>query len=125
MREFTRPPIVCTHCGAKIHAGFGTSSGSDYAPANDFYASWSEPPGKTETCPRCQGPVDTSSAYPVLPDFPPTFEALKGFYSDFTPKWESHRDSFEVRIQESLKTISLEDFVAQLNRDPSLPWFKQ
>jgi hypothetical protein len=85
MREFTRPTIVCTECGAKIHAGFGTSSAPDYDPANDVHALWSEPPRKMERCPRCQGPVDTSSAYPVLPDFPPPFEALKGFYADFTP----------------------------------------
>lgn len=125
MRGFTRPPIICTHCGAKIHAGFGASSAPDYDPANDVHASWSEPPSRMEACPRCQSSVDTSSAYPVLPDFPPSFEALKCFYADFTPQWESSRDSFEVRIQESLKTIQLEDFVAGLNRDPGLRWFKQ
>src|SRR6266567_1927790 len=125
MRGFTRPPIICTHCRAKIHAGFGASSAPDYDPANDVHASWSEPPSRMEACPRCQSSVDTSSAYPVLPDFPPSFEALKGFYADFTPQWESSRDSFEVRIQESLKTIQLEDFVAGLNRDPGLRWFKQ
>jgi len=125
MREFTRPLIVCKHCGAKIHVGFGVSSESGHDPANDVHAHWSEPPDRTEMCPRCQGPVDTSSAYPVLPDFPPTFETLKALYADFTPRWESHRDSFEVRLQESLKTIGLEDLVAELNRDPSLSWFKQ
>jgi hypothetical protein len=60
----------------------------------------------------------------VLPDFSPSFEALKAFYADFTPQWERSRDSFEVGIQESLKTIQLEDFVAGLNRDAGLRWFK-
>lgn len=30
-----------------------------------------------------------------------------------------------MRLQESLKTIQLEDFVVGLNRDPGRPWFKQ
>jgi len=71
MREFTRQIIVCTHCGAKISTGFGFSSKKDRDPKNDIHAIWSEPPGITASCPLCQNPVDTTSAYPVLANFPP------------------------------------------------------
>jgi hypothetical protein len=99
MREFTRLPVVCGHCGANIYVGFSLSSIQNYDPVNDVHADWREPPNKSEVCPRCQSPVDTSSVYPTLPDFPPTFEALKVCYASFTPKWESNRDSFDARIR--------------------------
>jgi hypothetical protein len=125
MREFTRPPVLCSTCGAKIYAGFGLSSKNISDSANDVHANWSEPPSKSEACPRCQSPVDTSSAYPTLPDFPPTFETLKAYYAGFTPKWESRRDSFEVRIADWLKTTELVDILTEFNSEEGLQWFKQ
>jgi len=116
MRGFTRPIIVCTHCGAKIHTGFGVSSRNP-APANDAHALWTGPPGITAPCPRCQGLVDTTSAYPVLPEFPPPFGELKAYYAEFTPKWEMSRDSFEVKLADLLATTKLEDVLKEFNTE--------
>lgn len=125
MREFIRPLILCVQCGAKIHVGFESAGSENYDPANDVQAAWTEPPNTFEKCPRCQSPVDTSPAYPTLPDFPPVFERLKEYYAGFTPKWESSRDSFDARIADALKTSDLEEFVVDLNSEPGLQWFKQ
>jgi hypothetical protein len=125
MREFVRPIIVCTHCGAKIRTGFGFSSKKDRDPKDDIHAIWSEPPGITASCPRCQNPVDTTSAYPVLANFPPAFEDLKAFYAGFTPKWEMSRDSFEVKLTEFLTATTLEGVLTEFNTVQGLQWFKQ
>jgi len=125
MREFIRPIIVCSHCGAKIHTGFGVSFRKNPDPANDVHALWTEPPGITAPCPRCQSLVDTTPAYPMLPDFPPTFAELKTYYAGFTPKWETNRDSFEVNLTNWLATTSLKDVLTEFNRKEGLQWFKQ
>jgi hypothetical protein len=125
MREFHRLPIKCNSCKANIYNWIGFLPHRNIDPKNDIPANWPEPPRHMEPCPRCQKSVDTSSSYPYLSDFPPSFELLKEAYAGFTPQWESNRDSFDGTMQKWLETQELEQLLTTVNRDEGPRWFKQ
>lgn len=92
MRNFKRPALECSNCHAKI---CDWRNFPDEFDPNFIEANWPDPPKPLENCPRCGVPVDTTSAYPYVQDFPPSFALLKHAYEAVLPQWESNRQSFE------------------------------
>jgi hypothetical protein len=127
MRKSTRPFVDCVTCKAKVYSSrllFDYPEG--VAKEDVIHADWAEPPRAVEKCPRCQTDVDTTNAYPAIPNFPPTFDQLKKAYEGFEPKWEYNRKSFDDLVGKFLaegKTI--EDCQNELNTPDGLAWFKQ
>lgn len=122
MREFNRPAVSCTSCGAHIYFNLTGSAAND---PNEVIANRREPPELKETCPRCNADVDTSAAYASIPDFPPAFADLKKSYADFEPRWEHNRESFEVMMSEIFEEGNTPaDLEALLNGD-GWNWYRQ
>jgi hypothetical protein len=127
MRKSTRPFVDCVKCGAKIHSSRLWAEYPDGVPREAVvHADWTEPPRTVEKCPKCQADVDTTTAYPTIPSFPPTFEQLKKVYDGFTPKWEHNRRSFDEEVGKFLSGgKTLDDCQNGLNDPNGLAWFKQ
>src|SRR5580700_103638 len=126
MRKSYRPLIDCGKCGAKIHTILTWPDYSDEKVASRIVqANWSEPPGPSEKCPKCAAEVDTTNAYPFIPDFPPKFEQLKKAYEGFIPKSELQRQSFERIVDKFLSASTFADCEAGLNSEEGLAWFRQ
>jgi hypothetical protein len=121
MRKFTRPLIICPACGARIYNWISVpESYQNTVPAN-----WTEPPKPTENCPKCGTPVDTTTAYPFIPNFPAKFDPLKNAYNGFSPQWEHNRYSFEHLVQKFLSKATIADCEAALNSPEGFQWYRQ
>ncbi len=118
MKPLHRPPVICQTCKARIHWGlrFGANSDPDV-----LFAGPIEPPPKLDRCPRCSSTVETTAAYPTLPDFPPNFDLLKAVWKGFAPRFEFNRRSPE----DDLGEISHADLKDALNDVDAMNWLKQ
>jgi hypothetical protein len=127
MRKSVRPFVDCAQCGAKIHCSHLWADYPDGVPREAIvHADWAEPPRTVEKCPKCQADVDTTTAYPAIPKFPPTFDELKKVYEGFKPKWEHNRRSFDEEVGKFLSGgKTLDDCQSELNDPDGFAWFKQ
>lgn len=53
----------------------------------------------------------------MIPDFPPSFAALRACYADFVPAWELHRQSFPEWFAFYLRQATIADLEAELTKD--------
>jgi len=122
MRNFKRPLVPCSICGAKIYWILSPPAMYD---GDTISTDSREPPEARDKCPRCGSEIDTTVAYAAIPSFPPTIEKLKAAYAGFVPAWESSRQSFESEIRTLSERTSLQSVVTSLNEPGGLEWYRQ
>ena len=71
--------------------------------------------------PTMRHTVDTTAAYPVLPNYPPTFDNLRATWRSFTPQFEFHRG----HPDDDLEQNELTDLPTALNDVDGMAWLKQ
>ena len=108
MRGLNRPPVECTACRARIYwpSSYPYPNEPDTVEANSY-----EPPPLVTSCPRCQNPVNTADAYPVLSDYPPRFNELRNAWNGFAAEYEFNRQTPE----DQLSSIDLCNLPHELN----------
>jgi hypothetical protein len=123
MRNFHRPIVPCSSCGAKIYWEFSPPENYD----DDTVSSpgW-RPPDERAKCRRCGAEVNTTVAFASIPGFPPSIESLKKAYAGFVPIWEYNRESFEAAVHDFVKKgMALPDLERGLNEDGGIDWYRQ
>jgi hypothetical protein len=126
MREFKRPPVVCGGCNACLVWPFSFGSGLSGHDSVEMRGD-DDPPAAAVACPRCGSQVGTTEAYAYVPGLPPAFESIKRAYTDFEPKWELNRQSFEDAAHSVISDpkeglASLEN---ELNTPEGFKWYRQ
>jgi hypothetical protein len=117
-RRSTRAPVICQNCKAHVYWLSSIPVGGE---PNVVLAQTTEPPNAQDQCPECGAAVDTTVAYPVLPNFPPAFDALHALWQGFVPTFEYHRASPE----DALEDITPQDLAESLNDADAFSWLKQ